>query len=155
MTSAPVAAASARRRRRWSSLPATQRRAVIATALLVPITHVLLRIIDYRRTMALASWTAGRWPFKRTALHPPETVEAFRLASARVQHYSPLPGNCLSRSLVLWWQLQQRGLAPALRLGVSLAGGSFAAHAWVEQRGCVVNDTADVAERYRPFTGGT
>lgn len=143
--------APARRRRRWSALPRGQRRAVLATAMLVPVAHVLIRVITYRRTMALAAWTAARWPSRLAANPAPETIDALRLATARVQRYSPVPGSCLSRSLVLWWQLRRRHLSPDLRLGVSLADGTFAAHAWVEHNGCVLNDRADVSARYGPL----
>lgn len=149
MSGAPATPAPARRR--WSALPRGQRRAVLATAALVPAVHVLVRALDYRRMMALATWTADRWPWRGRRVETPDAIEALRLASARVQRYSPLPGNCLSRSLVLFWSLRRRGLAPDLRLGVSLADGVFAAHAWVEHEGRVLNDTADVARRYAPF----
>lgn len=137
----------------WFQLPRPERRAILATAILVPTVHVLVRIIDYRRTMAAAEWTATRWRITVPGLA--ESVEQLRLATARVRRYSPLPGNCLSRSLVLWWQLRRRGLSPALRLGVSLDGGTFAAHAWVELDGRVLNDTADVSVRYAPLTSRT
>lgn len=139
-------------RRGWFDLPRAERRAVVATAMLVPMAHVLVRVFNYRRTMGVAEWTAARWPARHTAPETPLVIDRCRLAIARVQRYSPLPGNCLSRSLVLWWQLQRRGLAPALRLGASLAGGAFAAHAWVEHDGHALNDTPDVAERYAPLT---
>jgi hypothetical protein len=139
-------------RRGWFDLPRGHRGAVLSTAFLVPATHVLVRVIDYRRTMAMAEWSAGRWPFRRTTAPTPEVVDAFRLATTRVQRYSPLPGNCLSRSLVLWWALRRRGLPPELRFGVSLAGGTFAAHAWVELDAVVLNDRQDVASRYAPLT---
>lgn len=139
-------------RRGWFDLPRAERRAVIVTAVLVPATHILVRIINYRHTMALATWTAARWPARPPVADARLVVDQLRLATARVQQYSPLPGNCLSRSIVLWWRLRRRGLEPDLRLGVSLAGGTFAAHAWVEHEGRVLNDTVDVADRYRPLT---
>lgn len=139
-------------RRGWFDLPRAERRAVIVTAVLVPATHVLVRIINYRQTMALATWTAARWPARPSVADTRVVIDQWRLATARVQRYSPLPGNCLSRSIVLWWRLRRRGLEPDLRLGVSLAGGTFAAHAWVEHEGRVLNDTVDVADRYRPLT---
>lgn len=122
---------------------------------LVPVMHVAVRVLDYRRTRAwLDRSTADRGP--RTADRGPRTassasLEALRLATSRVQAYSWLPGNCLSRSLSLLWLLRRRGYAPDLRLGVSLAGGTFAAHAWVELDGRVLNDRQDVATRYRPL----
>jgi hypothetical protein len=80
-----------------------------------------------------------------------ETVEALRLATTRVQCYSWLPGNCLSRSLALYYLLRKAGAAPHLRLGVSLADATFSAHAWVELDGRVLNDRADVSTRFRPL----
>lgn len=139
-------------KRGWFDLPRVERRAVIVTAVLVPATHILVRIINYRQTMALATWTAARWPARRSVADTRLVIDQLRLATARVQRYSPLPGNCLSRSIVLWWRLRRRGLEPDLRLGVSLAGGTLAAHAWVEHGGRVLNDTVDVADRYRPLT---
>ena len=120
--------------------------------MLVPVAHLLVRVCRYRRVMDLAERTAARWPARPGTRERPDVVEQLRLAAARVQRYSPLPGNCLSRSLVLWWQLRRRGLAPALRLGASLAGGTFAAHAWVEYDGQALNDSPDVIERYAPLT---
>lgn len=137
--------------RGWFDLPRAERRAVIVTAVLVPATHILIRIINYRQTMAVATWTAARWPARPPVADTRLVIDQLRLATARVQRYSPLPGNCLSRSIVLWWRLRRRGLAPDLRLGVSLAGGEFAAHAWVEHEGRVLNDTPDVARRYPPL----
>jgi len=136
----------------WLDLPRAERRAVIVTAILVPATHLLIRVINYRQTMALAAWTAARWPRRQPVADTQLVINQLRLATARVQRYSPLPGNCLSRSIVLWWRLRRRGLEPDLRLGVSLAGGTFAAHAWVEHEGQVLNDTGDVADRYQPLT---
>lgn len=136
----------------WFDLPRAERRAVVVTAMLVPVAHVLVRVCSYRRVMDAAGRTAARWPARQDAVAPPAMIDQLRLAAARVQRYSPLPGNCLSRSLVLWWQLRRRGLAPALRLGASLTGGVFAAHAWVEYEGRAINDTPDVAGRYAPLT---
>ena len=73
-----------------------------------------------------------------------------RLAITRVEVYAPLAGNCLSRSLTLWWLLRRHGVAADVRLGVNLAEG-FAAHAWVEWQGQVLNDTPDVSSRYQPL----
>ncbi len=147
-----------RRRPGWFALPRVERRAIITLALLVPAMHVAVRVIDYRRTLAVAEWTATRARWRRkvdTSDAAGAVVEAYRLATARVQRYSLLPGNCLSRSLALWWVLRRRGAAPELRLGVSLGGGDFAAHAWVELGGLAVNDRQDVALRFTPLTGST
>lgn len=118
---------------------------------MVPAIHATLRIVGYRRTrISLDRWTSGRLadePAPRT----PSPVEALALATTRVQRYSWLPGNCLSRSLALYTLLRGTGAAPTLRLGVSLADSTFAAHAWVELDGRVLNDQPDVSKRYRPL----
>ena len=136
----------------WFDLPRGDRRAIVVTAMLVPVAHVLVRVCSYRWVMGVAERTAARWPARHGALASPAVIDQLRLATTRLQRYSPLPGNCLSRSLVLWWQLRRRGLAPALRLGASLAGGVFAAHAWVEYNGQALTDTPDVTGRYAPLT---
>lgn len=65
--------------------------------------------------------------------------------------YGPVSGSCLSRALTLCRLLQRRGIAAELRIGVRRDAGDFAAHAWVEVCGEVVNDRADVATRFVPF----
>ena len=59
----------------------------------------------------------------------------------------------LTRSLVLGWLLQRRGVATELRIGVRLVGGVLDAHAWVEYLGVPVNDRRDVAPQFGPFSG--
>lgn len=138
-----------RARRGWFDLPRDERRAVITMVWLVPALHVAVRVWDYRRTRA---WLDRRADHRsRQLLQPEGRVEAYRLATTRVTRYSRLPGNCLSRSLALLWLLRRRGHNAQLHLGVSLAGGDFAAHAWVTLNDRVLNDTQDVATRYVPF----
>lgn len=140
-----------RPRRGWFELPRDERRAVITMLWLVPALHVAVRVFDYRRTRA---WLDRRAEAQRAALvEPSNDLAAWRLAIARLTRYSWLPGNCLSRSLALLYVLRARGHNVQLHLGVSLAGGTFAAHAWVTHEGTVLNDTQDVASRYVPFSG--
>jgi hypothetical protein len=63
--------------------------------------------------------------------------------------YSPLQGNCLSRSLTLWWLLRQQGLEGTLRIGTRFKDGRFQAHAWVEYDGQPLNEEPQV---YHTFT---
>jgi Transglutaminase-like superfamily len=138
-----------RRRRGWFDLPRDERRAVITMVWLVPALHVAVRVWDYRRTRAWLEQSASARRALRRGVEG--RVEAYRLATARVTRYSWLPGNCLSRSLALLWLLRRNGHDADLHLGVSLAGGEFAAHAWVTLAGRVLNDTQDVAQRYAPL----
>lgn len=60
--------------------------------------------------------------------------------------------TCLTRSVWLCWWLQGKGMDPRLRIGVRLAVGELEAHAWVEVNGTPVNDRADIAQDYAPFS---
>ena len=60
---------------------------------------------------------------------------------------------CLGRSLTLWWLLRRRGMESSIHLGASKNGSDFAAHAWVEMDGSVLNDRPDVGERFVTFSG--
>jgi hypothetical protein len=134
------------RRRRWRDLPGAERRALVTMLWLVPVMHVAVRVWNYRRVRDIIDRRRGKATDTSAAV-----VEAWRLATSRVQAYSWLPGNCLSRSLALYYSLRAEDHDPALRLGVSLDSNVFAAHAWVELGGRVLNDTANVGERYRPL----
>lgn len=59
--------------------------------------------------------------------------------------------SCLVRSIALWWLLRRRGIPVEIRIGVRRRGERFEAHAWVEHFDCVLNDDADVADRFAPF----
>ncbi len=60
-------------------------------------------------------------------------------------------GNCLSRSLTLWWLLRRQGIESRLRIGVRKEADVLEAHAWIECLGQVLNDRPDVGERLVPF----
>lgn len=67
--------------------------------------------------------------------------------------HSPIMGACLSQSLCLLRLLRHKGIHAELIVGVTLDGGKFAAHAWVEHDGTVLNDAADVRHRYQVLEG--
>ena len=62
-----------------------------------------------------------------------------------------IPGDCLTRSLLLGWLLRRRRVASQLRIGVKMNEGSLAAHAWVEYAGIAINDQPDVGEQFAAF----
>jgi hypothetical protein len=70
---------------------------------------------------------------------------------AIASRHAPYRGNCLSRSLTLWWLLLGQGIHSDLRIGVNRPQGKFEAHAWIEYQGVVINDRADVGRRYSVF----
>lgn len=142
-------------RRRWTSLPGDERRALLQMLVMVPVFHVAVRVWDYQRTRAFVDRRSeAAWLRASAAGHArPVPPSLYGRASQRMAARPWVPGNCLSRSLAVLWFLKRYGYQPDLRLGVSLAGGTFAAHAWVELDGAVVNDRPDVATRFAPLTG--
>lgn len=63
----------------------------------------------------------------------------------------PCTGTCLQQSIVLCWLLRLQGLKGDLRVGVRRQEHRLDAHAWVEYRGVVLNDDADVRQTFAPF----
>lgn len=117
--------------------------------LLLPVVKLLLRLTGYRRTLGLLQALCARKTF--SVLAETDAAALGRLVNVAAR-YSVPPINCLPRSLVLWWLLQRAGVAADLRIGVQKEADALAAHAWVECQGCVLNDAADIGDRYRPFT---
>jgi hypothetical protein len=150
-------AARPQARRTWRRLPSDERQALLGMLVMVPLFHVAVRVWDYQRTRAfvdtrsLAYWQRRQSTVDAQSARP----AAYGLASRRMAARPWLPGNCLSRSLAVLWFLRRHGYTPDLRLGVSLADGTFAAHAWVELNGVVLNDRRDVAKRFAPLSAAT
>jgi hypothetical protein len=74
-------------------------------------------------------------------------VSTARMIAAAAR-YGGVRTSCLARSETLWWMLRRQGIAGELRIGVRKNHGAFAAHAWVEWKGRVLNDGTDVHERF-------
>jgi hypothetical protein len=68
--------------------------------------------------------------------------------------HSPFTVTCLPRSLWLQRVLRERGLDSELCIGVKLGHDGFAAHAWVEWRSSVLNDTPDFVGLYSRMPHG-
>ncbi len=56
--------------------------------------------------------------------------------------------RCLQRSLALCLWLEARGYSSAIRIGVRMTGSGLEAHAWVEYRGGVLNDSEVVESTF-------
>ncbi len=131
---------------RWRRLSSAEQHITLTAAAAVPAIAIALRVLGYA---PIARWVSRR----SKALHSDHVavVRTATRAVGRVRRYGPYRGNCLSTSLALQWLLRRRGVATSLRIGARFENGALRAHAWVEWDGVVVNDTADVAERYAPL----
>ena len=126
---------------------------LVQAAVMLPLTALALRTLGFRRVYAGLDRMAG------TRVGAPSEDAARQVERARhVNRYlkrnGPYHGNCLSRSLVLWWLLRRRGIACDLRIGTRKRAGEFQAHAWVEYLGRPLNAGRRVRQRYAAFDEG-
>ena len=68
-----------------------------------------------------------------------------------VSNHGLFRANCLARSLCAWFFLLQFGIESELRIGVNRSNGAFAAHAWIERAGKVLNDQPDIHDFFFAF----
>ena len=80
----------------------------------------------------------------------PEIKELGELVNIAARHTLG-SHTCLTRSLLLGWLLQRRGVQSELRIGVRFTQGALDAHAWVECEGVPVNDRPDVSTQFASF----
>ena len=127
---------------------------LLAQALLMlPLTSVGLRWIGFRRWQSVLSAIApiAERPASNRNSNP---IRHAQIATRMVKiaaRYGPCRATCLAESLTLRWLLRRQGIESNLRIGVRTEDGRLAAHAWVEHCGLVLNDAADVHQRFAPF----
>ena len=109
------------------------------------VVHVLLSTFGLRATLRMIGRRAARAPKASSSAFV--DLLAHRVASAGV--YYPFGAACLEHSLCLLWVARRCGIDVALRLGVQAF--PFSAHAWVEYRERVVNDTPEQIALFTPF----
>lgn len=139
--------------RKFRELSPRDRVLLLKLWLLLPIVAVLLRLLDYLRTLRILSRWSQAAPVQARL---PADAMSYALRLGRLAtiagRYVPTNGSCLRQSLLVWWLLRRKGMPAELRIGVRTQEG-FTAHAWVEVDGQPVNDTPDVGERFAAFDG--
>ncbi len=136
---------------KFRSLKPAGRRVLLRMTFVLPLTALGLRVLGFGRVYAALerlSRQAG----------PPSEDETRQVRRARhmiryTAKHGLYRGNCLSRSLVLWWLLRRQGIESDLRIGVHRDGKDFDAHAWVEHQGRPLNASKQVHEKYAAFEG--
>jgi hypothetical protein len=123
---------------------------VEATFLLI-LVSVVLRLVSIQSCIALFKCGSGKRSRRKVEdpWHQAERTAA--LVERANRRFLPLPANCLSRSLALYWVLSRRGIPAELRLGVRTITGRFEAHAWVEIDGVALGEADDVSRIYEGF----
>jgi Transglutaminase-like superfamily len=138
-------------------LSAAERSALVQALVLLPLTALALRIVGFNRFQRALARLAGATANPAARNETADLMHARALArmveaAARCGAYR---AKCLTRSLTLCYLLRRRGIDGDLRIGVRKERDRLHAHAWVELRGVVLNDGADVHERFAAFDRGT
>jgi hypothetical protein len=89
----------------------------------------------------------GELPTPQTTLAPNAFVTACEYAVAMAAALYPGRALCLERSLALFYFARRAGIPVTYHHGVQPQ--PFAAHAWVEYRGQVINDAIEHIRAYR------
>lgn len=132
---------------RLRRLSSADRGLLLRIALLVPLIEIWLRLAGFKRVLTpLRKFAVAR---QATASPAAEVARHSRLMFL-FHRQLPFTGNCLARSLALWYLLQRRGVPTEVRFGVRKHEGKISAHAWVEYDGRSLEPA--VQECYTPFT---
>lgn len=119
--------------------------------ILLPLTVLGLYIFGFRHFYAGLNWLirqSGRKPLPGDeTLYVHQALRWIRY----MKRCGVFGGNCLSRSLVLWWLLYWRGIEANIQIGTCKLQGKFQAHAWVEHLGQPLNAGPQVRQRYVAF----
>jgi hypothetical protein len=139
-------------RSRWSTFTALDRatqRQVIEAAIVLAAIWLGVRTVGYggtRRAVARAGRSNVKQPHTATDVLP--VAQEWAWAVAAGARAMPLPATCLHRTVALWWLLRRRGIESEIRFGTVRTEDGLAAHAWLEREGVVLNDDADVGEKF-------
>jgi len=139
--------------RRFRVRPPEDRALILRAALLLPLTEVGLRALGFQRCKQLAEKLFLPAPPSATLSPALQREAALRILRAvrSAELHGPAHPNCLERSMTLWWMLRRRGVEGELHIGARKEAARFEAHAWVELRGEVLNDSAEVHAHYARF----
>lgn len=139
-----------RRLHKLITLPVKDRWSLFQIFALLPFTRLSLRLFGFKWTFAVIRWLTAvskqKPPFNEVT-----EVERLRYWIRFTKLNGPYRGNCLSRSLVLWWLLQRQGIRCEMRIGTRQSMGEFQAHAWLEYQGAPVNAGPRVHQNYLAF----
>lgn len=140
-----------RRLKTFLSLALADKAAFIRAWLYLAAATLSVRTAGLARTLAWlvpqATPTAANPTDPRDRRHWPRAALWLPIA----MRYCPGSRKCLERSVALHALLRRAGIPSELRIGIGTTDPKVEAHAWIEVAGIPVNDSADVAQRYKVF----
>ncbi len=132
------------------ALDRTDRDLLFKIISMLPLTTLGLRIFGFKRVFS-ALYRQARSSSKQRVEDKEAFVGQARYWIRYAKLHGPYRGNCLSRSLVLWWLLQRQGIETVFRIGIRKHTEEIQAHAWIEYRNQPVNAGPRVHQRYSSF----
>ena len=125
---------------------------IFISLILLPLTAFFLKIKGFKSTQSLLNQCLTKNTFNPLSQSDQLTIakNIAKMVSIAANH-GPYKANCLKKTLVTWWLLSRKGIHTELKIGVNKDEGDFNAHSWLEFQGEVLNDTADVDERFSVF----
>ncbi len=132
---------------------ARDRRLFLQSLLLLPAIHAALFLFGYSR-LQRALETLLRLKRDEVSLSRQEILqEGQRIADVIeiAARHGIYHATCLRRSLLAWLFLRMEGIPSKICFGVRLVDQKLEAHAWVEYRGTIVNDSPEICARYQPL----
>lgn len=126
---------------RWLQLPTGERWLLLGLMGGLTAVSILLHafgVVRTRRWLERNSRNAGT-----RAARPEDLQSAQRMARLAdiAGRHGAITATCLRQSLLIYWLLRRRGLAPELKIGVRKELAAFDAHAWVELQGAALGQT--------------
>lgn len=115
----------------WWRLQPGERVSFLGYLVALPLISLGLRLFGTLRTRRWLEANSERdiQPLDQAALQ--NSIRLGQLVEV-AGNQSPLPSNCLRKSLLLYWLLRRRGQSPRFVIGVRKQPESFDAHAWVQ-----------------------
>lgn len=134
-----------RKLKKFLALPGKEKRLFLHALIWLPFFELGVRTMGLKRMVRFVSGSPN-------ATGSDDSLERIRQDATIIQravNHSPVPVRCLARTLYLWRLLQKQGIDTDLCIGVDKAGAAgFDAHAWLEQDGEILNDTATAISRF-------
>ncbi len=125
-------------------------RYLLLSLILIPLTRLSINRWGLQRVHLWLWRHIPQHSAKNPALTEKKLIRLCRVMT-KGANLSFIHTTCLHRSLTICWLLQRRGIGCELHIGVTRQNGIFAAHAWVEKDGTVLNDKRDKVLKFVEF----
>jgi hypothetical protein len=136
---------------RFLRRPLVEQRPFLLTVSMLLLTTLGVRLLGFKRWYALLARYPAHAEWKAAGKDEQATVYWLSRLVYRANQHARLQHNCLAQSLTLWWLLRCHGAQGDLRIGVRLNEGQLEAHAWIEYKGCPLENGRQVRELFAAF----